>query len=96
MVVFGSYDGNVYALDAHTGEFRWSYTTGGRVVSSPAISNGVVYVGSYDHFVYAIDSVVEPQPNAEPWSAWMIAAVIVLIVLIVLVSVLILRLLNKP
>ena len=32
----------------------WSYTTGDWVVSSPAIANGVVYLGSYDHVVYAI------------------------------------------
>lgn len=66
------------------------------VVSSPAIANGVAYFGSYDHFVYAIGTVVPLRPNAEPWPAWMIAAVIVLVALIVLVSVLILRLLNKP
>ena len=32
----------------------WSYTTGGLVESSPAVVNGVVYVGSYDHHVYAL------------------------------------------
>ena len=29
----------------------WSYTTDGLVESSPAVVNGVVYVGSYDHTV---------------------------------------------
>ncbi|MFZ0735444.1 MAG: PQQ-binding-like beta-propeller repeat protein [Candidatus Sulfotelmatobacter sp.] len=27
---------------------RWQFHTGGRVISSPAIVNGVVYVGSAD------------------------------------------------
>ena len=31
----------------------WSYTTGGQVSSSPAVSGGIVYVGSDDHKVYA-------------------------------------------
>jgi outer membrane protein assembly factor BamB len=30
------------------------------VVSSPAVANGVVYVGSYDHLVYAFGS-----PNSQ-------------------------------
>ena len=32
---------------------KWSYTTGSHVVSSPAVANGVVYIGSEDHNVYA-------------------------------------------
>ena len=32
---------------------KWSYTTGGPVGSSPAVANGVVYVGSADNKVYA-------------------------------------------
>jgi outer membrane protein assembly factor BamB len=33
----------------------WKFPTKGAVMSSPSISNGVVYVGSQDHRVYAID-----------------------------------------
>jgi outer membrane protein assembly factor BamB len=46
MVYVGSADNNVYALDASTGAKLWSYTTGFFVESSPAVANGVVYVGS--------------------------------------------------
>ena len=35
---------------------RWSYTTGSGVYSSPAVANGVVYVGSVDHNVYGLDA----------------------------------------
>jgi len=52
-VYVGSYDDNVYALNASTGAKLWSYTTGGRVGSSPAVANGVVYIGSLDKKVYA-------------------------------------------
>jgi outer membrane protein assembly factor BamB len=31
----------------------WSYTTGSAIGSSPAVANGVVYVGSWDDTVYA-------------------------------------------
>ena len=55
---------NVYALDASTGAKRWSYTTGGSVITSPAVANGVVYVGSFDCNVYALDA----STGAELWS----------------------------
>jgi outer membrane protein assembly factor BamB len=54
VVVFGSGDGNVYAVDADDGAVRWRFTTGGRVRSSPAISEGRVYVGSMDGTLYAL------------------------------------------
>ena len=34
----------------------WSYTTGSDVFSSPAVANGVVYVGSFDDKVYALNA----------------------------------------
>ncbi len=32
----------------------WKFTTGGSVISSPSIANGIVYVGSQDKNIYAI------------------------------------------
>ena len=54
VVYVGSYDGNVYALNASTGAELWSYTTGAALDSSPAVANGVVYVGSLDYNVYRL------------------------------------------
>jgi outer membrane protein assembly factor BamB len=34
---------------------KWTFATGGSVVSSPAVVNGVVYIGSNDHNVYALN-----------------------------------------
>ncbi|MFW6286970.1 MAG: PQQ-binding-like beta-propeller repeat protein, partial [Candidatus Sumerlaeota bacterium] len=51
---FGCDDGNVYALDRHTGKKRWNFKTDGPVASSPWIDQGAVYVGSEDGFVYAL------------------------------------------
>jgi len=36
------------------------YTTGGYVVSSPAVAGGMVYIGSYDGDVYAFGEPASP------------------------------------
>ena len=56
-VYFGSGDGNLYAVDANSGEAKWKFKTGDVVHASPAYSDGVVYVGSWDSYFYAIDAV---------------------------------------
>jgi outer membrane protein assembly factor BamB len=35
----------------------WEFKTGGRVISSPVVADGAVYVGSNDHFLHALDAV---------------------------------------
>nr|MBP7371145.1 PQQ-like beta-propeller repeat protein [Arenimonas sp.] len=55
-VYFGSGDGHVYALDAHTGVVRWKFSTGNVVHASPVYANGVLYIGSWDSNLYAIDA----------------------------------------
>ncbi len=54
LVLVGSYDHNVYALDARTGEMRWKFATEGGVVSQPASDGRFVYFGSQDGRVYAL------------------------------------------
>jgi hypothetical protein len=46
----------VYALDASSGSLKWKYKTDEMVQSSPAVSGGIVYVGSSDDYVYALDA----------------------------------------
>ena len=50
----GGRDGTLYALDAQTGQAEWQFKTGGPIKSSPAIADGVVYVGSDDSSLYAL------------------------------------------
>ncbi len=45
-VYVGSVDGNVYCFDAKTGNPQWTRSTRGAVTSSPATTNGAVYVTS--------------------------------------------------
>ena len=44
VVYIGSLDGNVYALNANTGALVWKTPAGGPIESSPAYSDGAVYV----------------------------------------------------
>jgi outer membrane protein assembly factor BamB len=55
-VYFGSGDGNLYALDAATGELKWKFKTGDVVHASPAYADGVLFVGSWDSYFYAVDA----------------------------------------
>ena len=79
VVYFGAYDfavtnlGYMYALNASTGAELWAYDAGGSLnnyseYSSPAVANGVVYVGNLgtgtDDVVYAVNA----STGAELWS----------------------------
>ena len=53
-IYVGSNDNKLYAINPNGG-LKWAFTTGGDVISSPAIaSDGTIYVGSNDNQVYAI------------------------------------------
>lgn len=34
----------------------WRFKTGGRIFSSPVVADGILYIGSNDHFVHALDA----------------------------------------
>ena len=56
LVMFGSGDHHVYALDATTGAVHWTFSTDDVVHATPAVVDGVVYVGSWDRNLYALDA----------------------------------------
>ncbi len=67
VVYTGSYDGNLYAVDLHTGESVWTYATGAAVpepnleiplgiTGSAAIDGSTVYVGDAAAVIHAIDA----------------------------------------
>jgi outer membrane protein assembly factor BamB len=61
---WGSVDLYAFSLDQN-GRLRWQTFTPGYVTSSPALgSDGTVYVGSFDHRVYALD----PDTGQVRWS----------------------------
>jgi subtilisin family serine protease/outer membrane protein assembly factor BamB len=56
-VYFAGYDGVLHAVNTATGTGRWTYRLGEQVrASSPAVdANGIIYVGCYDNFLYAVN-----------------------------------------
>ena len=62
-VYFGSGDGNLYALDASSGELRWRFKTGDVVHASPAFADGALFFGSWDSYFYAVDA----KTGKEKW-----------------------------
>lgn len=56
-VMYIGYAGGVDALDAYSGNRLWTFTTGKLVsYSSPTIVDGIVYFGSGDNKVYALNA----------------------------------------
>jgi outer membrane protein assembly factor BamB len=62
-VYAGSFDGNLYSIDQHTGNLAWKFkTTGnslfpkGEVMGTPVIAGGMVMAGARDYHLYAIDA----------------------------------------
>ncbi|HWA34929.1 MAG TPA: PQQ-binding-like beta-propeller repeat protein [Cyclobacteriaceae bacterium] len=62
-VIFGSYDGNVYALATQTGLMHWKFKTvgqrffpNGEVMGNPVVIKNQVFVGARDYNFYAIDA----------------------------------------
>jgi outer membrane protein assembly factor BamB len=60
-------NGAAIALDAATGDIVWRYPLADYATSSPAIANGVLYVGSYDTRLYAIDELTGELLWAPTW-----------------------------
>lgn len=52
----GSYDNNLYALDAANGQFLWKYPTDGAIVGKPTYYEGNLYFGSRDNRLHVISA----------------------------------------
>jgi outer membrane protein assembly factor BamB len=55
-VLVASLDGNLYALDATTGNEEWRFTTDESLSSTPIAASGTVYVGSFGSRLHAVDA----------------------------------------
>ncbi|MBN8735909.1 MAG: outer membrane protein assembly factor BamB [Xanthomonadales bacterium] len=56
LLVVGTLDGHVYAMDSATGKPIWSAEVDNEVISPPAIDAGNVYVRTNSGYVYAFDA----------------------------------------
>lgn len=64
VVLVGSFDGYLYALDRETGAMAWSYLVGEPIVGGVTVYDGIAYFGATDHRVYALD-LADLQPVWE-------------------------------
>ncbi len=56
----GVYQGNG---PARLGGVKWAFNTGGPIVGSPAIADGVIYIASFSGYLFAIDQ----ETGTEKW-----------------------------
>jgi outer membrane protein assembly factor BamB/tRNA A-37 threonylcarbamoyl transferase component Bud32 len=56
VVYFGSYDQNLYAVNAESGKIIWKYQTDGGIVSRPAVSDDIVFIGSEDNRLHVVSA----------------------------------------
>jgi eukaryotic-like serine/threonine-protein kinase len=54
LVIAGSTDGTIYAVDLTSGTVRWRYHATGPVTSTAAVANGVAYLQSDDGTLHAV------------------------------------------
>lgn len=64
VLYIGSYDHNLYALDAGDGSFLWKFPTEGGVVSAPCVHKDTILIGSEDGKLYAVSQ----RLGNEIWS----------------------------
>jgi outer membrane protein assembly factor BamB/tRNA A-37 threonylcarbamoyl transferase component Bud32 len=55
VVYVGSYDNNLWALDAQEGGLVWKFATEGGIGSSPVYGGGSIFIGSSDYRLYAVN-----------------------------------------
>ncbi|CAA6669612.1 unnamed protein product [Spirodela intermedia] len=56
-VVVGCYEGKIYFLDFVSGVISWTFQTSGEVKMQPVAWKNLVWCGSHDHWIYALDYV---------------------------------------
>jgi outer membrane protein assembly factor BamB len=91
-VYVGSNTGNLYTLNATNGEILWNYTiseSSHAALSSPVVANGIVYIGSDDHTVYAFGN--QAAPNASSNTLMFIIGAAVIIIIITLTVIIFLK-----
>jgi len=55
-IFFGDSVGKIYALDTVTGDRLWTFETGDKIWSTPAVDGATIYVNSFDNKLYALNA----------------------------------------
>jgi outer membrane protein assembly factor BamB len=56
LIIFGSFDFNLYALDMKTGRLAWKFPTKDKIFSAPCTDGKRIYFGSKDGNLYCVDT----------------------------------------
>lgn len=83
-----SHEGFSQANGPASNQTLWSYTTAGRIWSSPAVVNGLLFVGSFDKNIYAIGASTTTAPGTTTYNYTYIIAAVVIILKIIAAAVL--------
>jgi len=67
-----TYRGDVYSVNAKTGQHNWDYSTGNYMVSSPIVAGERLYFGDYDGILYALNA----NTGQEKWSSDLGASIV--------------------
>ena len=74
LLVIGSYDRNVYAYDAFTGQEQWRFTTGDAVTATPCVAmvgaEPILFAASSDRTVYALNPLTGKQRDSHDRQLW--------------------------
>ena len=54
LVLVGSYEHRLYALDAATGRVRWSFAAGDRISGAASVVDGLVYFSTFDERTFVV------------------------------------------
>ncbi|KAF2079773.1 outer membrane protein assembly factor BamB family protein [Flavobacterium sharifuzzamanii] len=63
LAIFGSSDGNMYAVDGKTGTLKWNFETKAAIHSTPVLDKSTLYFGGWDGIFYALDC----KTGKEKW-----------------------------
>lgn len=69
LVVCGSYDRQLRALDVETGELEWSVEMDGLAYATPAVADGVVYAGAPEGSFYSFSAATGERRWRQGFSA---------------------------
>jgi len=67
LMVFGSSEAALIALDAETGDLAWTFPVDTAVVGGVAVGNGVAYVGTVSGKVFAVDLETHKAVWSQPF-----------------------------
>ncbi|MEP6633066.1 MAG: PQQ-binding-like beta-propeller repeat protein [Luteimonas sp.] len=65
-VLFSDFGGTLYAVDKTSGAMRWQFPIGGRSLATPVTSDGVVYCGSDNGTLFALNIAPHARNASAP------------------------------